>query len=344
MEEAGQFFANAKSVFKNAVEKTKLIKRYYEIGGYFICLQFAGDALFPFLTPAFEHLKIGDRENPDLTICLWDSASTNTPMLKSPFGKNAFANQGELRPYNTESIYTMFQPGEDTLNMLNLAENTAIFWRRNPSDIPYYTVGAPLRSILHWWMNNNDRQLLHAAAVGTEEGAALIIGQGGSGKSTTALSCLDSGLLYAGDDYTLISIKPSPYVYSLFNSAKLDVGHMRHFPHLKQLAHNAQPSEEDKDLVLLFEHFPEKVVSKMPVRVILMPQISGKPDTTFSKASPAAALTALAPSTLFQLSRNREESFRRIAALVKQIPAYKLHCGTDIGRIPGIIATILYAS
>jgi len=341
MDEAGQFFESVTATFGQALEKNALINRYYEIGGYCICMQFAGNALIPFLTPAFEHLRTGDQKSPHLTIKLWDSASTNTPMLASPFSKEAFAHQGKIRQYNTDRMYTLFQPGEDTLNMLNLSENTAFFWRRDTLNIPYYTVGAPLRSILHWWMNNNDRQLLHAAAVGTKDGAALIVGKGGSGKSTTALSCLRSDLLYAGDDYTLLSIKPSPYIYSLFNSAKLDVGHTKRFPHLMPFIHNSQLSEEDKDLVLLYAHLPEKMISGIPIKVILLPQVTGKRDTTFSKASPTAALTALAPSTLFQLTRNRTESFTRIAALVKQIPAYILHCGTDIQQIPDVISTVL---
>lgn len=317
------------------------IDRYYHIGGYSIKMQFAGRALIPYITPAFEHLRIDPIENPSLTIFLWDSESTGIKMIAPPWEKDAFFYQGEIHEYNTERIYTLFQPGEDTLNLLDVSANIGIFWRRDSQHIPYYTIGAPLRSLLHWWMKQQDRHFLHAAAVGTSKGGVLIAGKGGSGKSTTALSCLDSNLLYAGDDYVLISLDPLPFVYSLFNSAKLNVDQVKLFPHLIPLLYNKEPSEEDKSLILLNQHCPEKICVGFPIKAILLPKVTGRRKTGFSRTKPTTALTALAPSTIFQLSRNRVQSFRVLTRLVKEVPAYVLECGTDIKQIPVIIQEVL---
>jgi hypothetical protein len=272
---------------------------------------------------------------------LWDSKSTGVKMIAPPWERDAFFYQGEIHEYNTERIYTLFQPGEDTLNLLDVSADIGIFWRRDSQNIPYYTIGAPLRSLLHWWMKQHNRHFLHAAAVGTPRGGVLIVGKGGSGKSTAALSCLDSHLLYAGDDYVLISLDPEPYVYSLFNSAKLNVDQVKRFPHLIPLLYNEEPSEEDKSLILLNQHRPEKLCTGFPIKAILLPKVTGRRKAAFSKTTPTTALTALAPSTIFQLNRNRTQSFQVLTRLVKEVPAYVLECGTDVTQIPDIIQEVL---
>ena len=70
-------------------------------------------------------------------------------------------------------------------------------------------------------MEASGRQLVHAAAVGTDEGALLITGRGGVGKSTTALACLEAGMQFLGDDYVVVGLDPEPQVYRLYGSAKL---------------------------------------------------------------------------------------------------------------------------
>ena len=44
-----------------------------------------------------------------------------------------------------------------------------------------------MRALFHWIMEDRGRALVHAAAVGRSDGGLLIVGRGGSGKSTTAL-------------------------------------------------------------------------------------------------------------------------------------------------------------
>lgn len=336
------FFSSARTCFQAAVDQAGgTIDRSYAIAGHPIRLRFAGESLIPFITSALEHLRTENCAEPALQICIWDSTSTNSSMVASPWTKDAFAQHGIIPEYNTERICTIFQPGENTLNMLDLEENSAIYWRKNIHNIPYYTVGAPLRSLFHWWMHHNSRQLLHAAAVGTPEGGVLIVGKGGSGKSTTALSCLQSGLVYAGDDYTLLSLDPEPYVHSLYSTAKLNVGHIDHLPFLVPLIYNKQPSEEDKYVLLLNQHCPEKVSKGFPIKAILVPTVTGKPETRLRATTAMHALTALAPSTIFQMAGNRSESFENISRLVKKVPAYVLECGTDIPRIPRVISDLL---
>jgi hypothetical protein len=54
------------------------ISRSYRIAGYTVRLCFAGGALEPMLTPALAHLASVDAAPPDLTLHLWDGASTGS--------------------------------------------------------------------------------------------------------------------------------------------------------------------------------------------------------------------------------------------------------------------------
>lgn len=233
-----------------------------------------------------------------------------------------------------------FYMGDNVL-MMDSKSALAIFWIRDARQLPYYESGAPLRTLLHWWLSNHGRQFVHAAAVGTAKAGVLLAGKGGSGKSTTVLACLDSPLVYASDDYCLLTTEPAPYVYSLYSSAKLDADNIHRLPHLASAISNADRLDTEKALLFLHEHCPEKIVSGFPVRAILLPRVTGRPGTTLTPASPITALKALAPSTLFQLPGAGHSAFQVMSKFVKQVPCYHLELGTDLAQIPEVILGLL---
>jgi hypothetical protein len=335
-EDAGPiaFFRAAYQAFQRAEQAVRgPVDRFYRIGGYPIRLRFAGPALIPFITPALEHLAAKPNPAPALTICLWDSALTRTKMPPCPWATDDYIARGEVCGYNDEHIHTAFYLGSGL--------NEALFWIRDAGLTPYYETSAPLRAILHWWMRDHERQFVHAAAVGTPKGGVLLAGKGGSGKSTTALTCLSSGLLYAGDDYVLLSRQPTPFVYSLYSVAKLDAGDMQKLPHLLPAAGNFERLDMEKALLFLHDHYPDRITMGFPVQAILLPRITGFSETKLKKASPAASLAALAPSTIFQLPGAGREVFQNLADFVKRVQGYILELGTDLTRIPEVVLSLL---
>ena len=340
------FFQVAYQAYRRAEEVMGgPINRFYEIAGYPICLRFAGSALISRLTPALQHLATPPVPTPALTVCLWDSASTGTPMPPPPWAASDYLVRQEVRGYNDERIQTTFDVAAGVLSMLDIRQHFALYWTRDAFLLPTYERGAPLRAILHRFLRHHGRQLLHAGAVGGRTGGVLLAGKSGSGKSTTALACLDSldsKLLYASDDYCLLATEPAPYVYSLYNSAKLDVEHMsRRVPHLRSLISNPEELETEKALFFVSQHHPEKITTGFPLRAILLPHVTGRRESTLTPASPIAALKALAPSSIFQLSGAGQAAFQAMAKLVKQVPCYRLELGTELTRIPEIILELL---
>ena len=316
------------------------VDRIYTIAGLPVRLRFAGPALLSPITHAFEHLNVSEG-SALLTICIWDTASTGKRMPPPPWEGDDFLARGVIQGYNDDRIHTAFQHGSGAVSLLDAERNLAVFWVSSAEELPYWEKGSPLRTILHWWLGRHERQLVHGAAVGNHHGAVLIGGKGGSGKSTTALACLDSDLLYLGDDYTVLRSEPSPMVYSLYNSAKINADNVERLPHLGEKISNPDRLDSEKALLFVHEHYPTKTVPELPIRAILLPRVTGLRETRLKRTPTAQALAALAPSTIFQLPRAGAEAFKFLAAIAKQVPCFTFEVGTDLSGIPRAIEGLL---
>ncbi|MEL6161600.1 MAG: serine kinase [Cyanobacteria bacterium J06627_32] len=345
------FFQALQAAFDQAIQSAGIENRFYNIGSYSICLSFAGTAMLEQITPAIAHLETAPTTPPDLTICLWDSVSTETQLpgtmpafirLFHWYWHEHLDSRQNVKPLCDDRFVARLNLGVNVFSMLDRQQNLALYWIDDVADLPYWEKGSPLQAILNWWLATRQRQYVHAAAVGTASGGVLIAAKGGSGKSTSALACLNSSLSYASDDYCLIASESEPYVYSLYSSAKLKgLTDLERFPSLAALCSNRDKLKDEKAMFFLQQHYPEKVVSGFPLRAILVPRITGQPNTQLKKASAIHALKALAPSTLLQLSGTGQSALATMSHLVKQLPCYSLELGTDIEQIPEVISDLL---
>jgi hypothetical protein len=341
---APAYFAAVHETFRHAGQAVGgLVDRFYTIGGYPIRLRFAGSALLPLIAPTLAHLEApAPHPAPMLTVCLWDYASTRAAPPPPVWGTDDQGNCGEVPGYNDGRISTVFDRGSNVLSMLDRELDLALFWVRDPEEpLPYYEIAAPLRVILYWWMGDHGRRLIHAGAVGITSGGVLLAGRGGSGKSTTALCCLLSGMLYAGDDYVLVGTEPVPFVHSLYNSGKLHADQLRRFPQLLSATSAPRRPDEEKALLLLHEHFGERVAAGFPLRAILLPHVTGTAKTRLRETTTAASLVALAPSTIFQMPNPGPVALRQIARFVEQVPSYVVELGQDVADVPRLVAGLL---
>ncbi len=339
--------------FARAEQAAGGLDRYYSMGGYTVRLRFAGPALLPHLTPALAHLAAPPTDAPDLTVCLWDSVSTGTrlPLLVASLVHllrlrwfEQLDGRQSIKGYNSGRIRTTFHLGPDILSALDAQANQAVYWVEDAAGIPYYERGYPLQTILNWWLGDHQRTFVHAAAVGGPGGGVLLAGQSGSGKSTTTLTCLNAGLSVAADDYTLVVVDPAPVGYSLYNTAKLrTLEDMAKFPGLLARLSNADRLAEEKPMLFLQAHFPDRVLTQFPIRAILLPQVTGQSSTWVEPVSAMTALKALAPSTLLQLPGAGQAAFRAMAALTRRVPCYSLALGADLAQIPLVIGDLLGA-
>lgn len=330
------------------------LDRFISINGSNIHLRFAGPALITSLTQALTHLGTEPVLNPDLTICIWDSESTGIEWPRLPWFNSQglihvdskgeqidrfYTPRGDIRGYNDGRIHK--HVGDRLFSSFDSERDLAVYWCENAHELPIYERGAPLRSIFHWWLREQGLQLIHAGAVGTVDGAVLLAGKGGSGKSTTALTCLNAGMRYLSDDYSLVSSGSDPLVHSLYNTAKVRPDNLQRVPHLRDALSNADRLDTEKALFFVDSLFPHQIVPRLPVRAILLPRVTGLRDTSIEPASSRISLSALALSTLHQLAGSGRELLLTIDDLVQEVPSFHLNLGTDLAQIPGVISKLL---
>ena len=325
---------------------------HYSIAGRAVRLRIAGSGFADKLPAALAHLSRPPGDAPALTIHAWDDVSTGVslPRLVSRYlffvEMHCFDYLGprnEMTDFHGPRIRAIMHLDPVILSLFDPVKSVALYWTPDVARIPIWDWGTPLRIILNEWAKEDGRYLVHSGAVGLAEGGVIFAGKSGSGKSTAALACLDHGdLLYAGDDYSLVRATPEPYVHSLYSSAKLKgTSDFERFSRLLPLVVNRDHLERQKALVFLNDAFRDKVTAGFPLRAILVPRISGRPDTTIEPSTPIAALRALAPSTLLQLPGDGKDTMARLSDLVRRVPAYTLNAGTRMGGIAERVEALL---
>lgn len=338
MQEGDRFLAQLYDTFDRAAQHG-LAQHTLCIAERRVRFLIAGEGMLV-LWPALAHLVASNDDNAEdaLTICLWDSVSTGVRPPPPPWDEAQYGPHGEIRAFNTAKLRFAFDLGRGMLYAWSATRRLALCWASDARDLPAYERGAPLLPIWHWWLGSVSDVLLHAAAVSNAGKGVLIVGRGGSGKSTTALACLGAGMEYLGDDYCVVTLGARSHIYSLFCTAKVNHDNLHRLPHLRRAR---RLSEEEKVVFDLRPAFATRLARRCELRAILVPAFAGQAGSSLESVSPGLALRALAPSTLFQLVSSGAADFERISSLVKQTPCYRLWLGDDTNTIPAVIKTLL---
>lgn len=339
--EQQHFFEACHQKYLEASHRCPVVKKYYCIADTTVCLSFAGESLLPFMTPALRHLEMDEAGSIDFHIYLWDSESSGIEMVPAPCDQAAFTERGDIWGFNSRRYRTAFHWSEFSVNVMDTHQAVAVYWVKTPSFLPYWVYSAPLRSIFHWWMEQNNSQLLHAAAVGTEEGAILITGKGGAGKSSTALSCLQEEMLYLGDDYLIVKAGERPRVYPLHSSAKLLPGDLPHYPRLAPFLQKEIKPEQEKSILFLYPDLAKQIPVSLPLKAIVTPEISGKETPGLNPLAFETIRGAMSFTTMCQLPYAGEYTRDFIFTLLRQLPCFGLNLSRHREKNPEILQQFL---
>jgi hypothetical protein len=341
------------SFLDNAASAGGPVQQWYRIGGHDVCVRTIPEQDARRLRPALGHLATPEAtaSAAGLTISAWNGATPSAPPMLADLLRRLRANwcaecgpRGEVLELHSVGISAIYNAGPNVLTVIDFERNRGWLLKLDDDAFPYWEVGSPFRFLLHEWFAARGLQYVHAAAVGTEQGGVLLVGKGGSGKSTTALLCASAGMHYAGDDYCLID--PSrAWAHSLYSTGKLKGSEdYARLPELKGLSSNPDSFErggDGKGVYFLDAIWPDRVVAGMPLRAIVVPQITGQTATRIEPCSPFEALVAMLPSTVAQLPAATNEDCDRMVALAEKLPAYLLHLGTDTRGISAALTTLL---
>jgi hypothetical protein len=341
--EQAQFFAQLQEGFAAASARTGEIVRDFRVGGTLVRLRFAGEALIPAIVPGLAYpVGVVETESP-FEICLWDSETTGVRPAPPPRPRKDFTGRGNIWGFDSSRYRSSYHWGEGSVNAMDRETRQAVFWVPTHKHLPVWVMAAPLRSILHWWMELNGRQLVHAAVVGYDGRGVLIPGRGGSGKSSTALACLLAGMDFIADDYLVLALDPEPRAYRLYSTAKLDPNSLNLYANLKARCRAVHQPRFHKVVLFLEDGFREQLKESLSIQLVLKPSFSGIPETTLGRAEPLQIERALASETLAQLPHAGRRTVEFLDRVSHEVPRAAIYLGTDRARIPASIQQALQA-
>jgi hypothetical protein len=325
-----------------------LVERDLAIGPAGVRLRFAGDALVSRVLPALAHLVTSEPAAPRLTLSVWDSGSTGVEIPPFPWLPRDLRQRGEVAGYNDARLRTVYHGdvldptlGFNALSMYDAEAGSGIFWVESVDRLPWFESAEPLRPLLHWGLMDQSCHLLHAGAVANDDGGVLLAGSGGAGKSTSTLACIEAGFRFVSDNYVLMTRGAQPIAHSIFCTAKVRPEGIRFHPRIREMVADVDEGSEEKYVLDLNRHMPERLTRSAPIDAVLLPRRSDSGRVTARPTSPTQGLLALAPSTIYQLPSGRGVSLEPMSELVRQVPTYVLELGGPPDQVPGAIAELL---
>jgi hypothetical protein len=214
------------------------------------------------------------------------------------------------------------------LNVYFPDRGRAFYCLAEGTPFPPQQAGSPAIAIFNWWCGSLGRQFVHAAVVGTKQGAVLIAGHGGAGKSTLAFSTLGTPLSYLSDDYCVLAPGSPACALALYNSGKLDETSLRLLPHLPKPTINAPRTDTEKSIFYLHESFPGAQLLAAPIRAIVLSELSSS-ETSLTPVPLREIMPTLGESTLRQLANGGRDEFLRLMRLCQGVPTFRLRHGAD---------------
>jgi len=329
--------------FAAAARADVVVEQRFELAGAVIAVRFAGKRLADLLGAAFEHHVRTDRD-PDLTVVVWDCASTGAPVPRISYDALDGGITADARVEGDQPVECRYDGARRILNVYERASETAGFCVADPDELPHWERSSPFRQLLAWYFRARGRHLLHGAAVGGVDAGFLLVGQGGSGKSSSALACLEwpePGLGVAGDDYCVVATEPRAVAWSLYRSAKVAWPQLDWFPRLSASVVNRDTPDDEKALLMLGPPTTPALEPEVAIDAIVAPAVRMPGPTALEPIGRAGALQALAPSSMFQLAGPNADDFRELATLVAGRPTWGLSLGGDPRAVPAVLVEAL---
>ena len=317
-----------------------------EMAGLRLRLSHAGAGLRERLLVPFEHLACREAGDPDLTISLFDTASSGIEPPPPPWEPIAAApGTNPVARLRSERACVFAAAGSRGLTAALPAEGIAVFHLPDAAAIPASERAAPIREALQLLMAARGRLMTHAGAVGRDGRGVLLVGRGGSGKSTLALSCAVSGMEIVADDYVLLE-PGSLSVHAMQSTAKLteDSAARLGVPAGAIDAAGFEPTLEGpaKAIVRIPDLAPARLTRHQQVTAIVAPTVRspqpasiagggdlGEVEPVVRAISAAEGLRAVAPSTIVQAGFGGGGSLATLADLVRRVPSYALELSPD---------------
>lgn len=292
---------------------------------FFINMHFPTDQSRLIFMRPFAHLAVEEQSDADLNLFVNHGEPGEKPLKTWQGFENDSSDEKKLHIYSKDGQHLLYNHDSKVLTGYDSHQHTAYYYIPSLDMLPFYEKAAPMRMIFHHFAEAKNWSLVHGASIGMNGKGILLIGRGGSGKTTTALSAALAGFEYLGDDYVILNPKTQS-ILSLYASGKFRWDSEIILHGIEKLAVNSK--DEEKGYFFLHrEH--ANLVRKQAFSAIVIPRIGTGTKTTFKRIPAAKALLILASSTIFQMPGSGNKTLRNISNAIKNMPVYEMVLGNN---------------
>lgn len=331
LEERYDEFIREQLDFAEAQAKLLASGQTYRFGPLQLALQVQGQRLSQRLGLAIRH-AIGSTtpQIPPLRVIAIDGSVSGhePPRWNLP----TYAQRHLERLHVSSDRQRLLHHNPDTTNwtILDHQRNLALTWTASAELLPDWEDSFPLRTVVHWMSTGTAAHLAHAAVIESGGRGVLLTGRGGSGKSTTTVAAILSALRTCGDDFVMVEDRGDNTVaHCLYDTVKLDNAALHRFPSMQPIVANPERDSSQKARIHLSDHLPQSLIASTSLAGIVVPLITDDNQPSIHPISPALALRALAPSTLFLLRGEESVLAQKLSQLVRRLPTWQLRLNHD---------------
>lgn len=203
-------------------------------------------------------------------------------------------------------------------------------------------IAQPAYNAVFSWMAASGNVVMHAAGVSVGGRGLLLIGDGGHGKTTTAVAACQRGFRYLGDDLCVVSLDGSGgaahRMHGVYATAKLNDDSRDRLGAAGWTVVGS--TRKSKSVVLL----PPHIEFDRSVRIAAVVHVghAGTGVARRGRLSPSAAWRAIARASTPALSvtGTTPQWLRAMSALARDVPTFSMPLDWDLDRAVGALAQI----
>lgn len=241
--------------------------------------------------------------------------------LSAPFKLTDRHENGSIPQAEAAGLRVAWNPTHAVMSVLNLKTRQGV-WIASQSSPPW-DYAAPLRTLLQWIAAQEGILLVHAGSVIAEDKALLLVGPGGSGKSSAVAMALQAGLASAGEDYLQLGCHQNKLkVTPLYKTLKLRKGSPMYPERAQTFGPDVPEASEGSRACVQIA--PNQLNSGEVVGVVVM-HVQGP--VSPQPLDSSIALRSLVHSTALQANHDQAWILSQSRNWLASIPAYWLgHC------------------
>jgi len=337
--EVETFHSLAVAAYEKAVARQGRFRLNTNVAGIPIDIEAAGEELISAIRPALAGILAPTAAQGASRILMFDTDASGVPapQFARPV-QHLIRWRGDCWTEPSANCRVVFQMSDHTLQVFNPATGICVVMISGLSRLPPWALAAPLRTPLAMILERRGVYLMHGAAMGNSDGAVLVTGYGGSGKSTAALACRSAGMPILGDDYVAIRAPrwagDIPSVHNVFASLKVmpqEIGEA-----------GGRSLVSDKRILFPFSTSIEGLLREAPLRAVSSATIWDQNEAQIAETAPEDVARIAFASTALQIPmQNEGKVAEAILECARLVGAYSIKFGRDRASAPRGIATLL---